>query len=267
VANFIEQLKKKQAAKPAVKRPSFEEQMLGADSVASTGAAATESPAPKKNSANAVFEQYAPLVHREVSRWEASGLPRVVLEAEAKRLMAQSLPSYDPAKGTLGTHFTNHLRKLDGFVMTHRSDVRMPLDRAYMRNKAITAQADLRLELGTEPTPTQIAQRLGVAPHRLGDLHRAQTSLYSATEAAGANQPAMEQTGHREMVLDFLHHDFSPVHKVVFEHTVGYKGAPVLSGQQLAEKLKVTPARIQALRTEIAEQTQRYTRAVDYLRS
>ena len=69
------------------------------------------------------------------------------------------------------------------------------------------------------------------------------------------------------MIMDFLHHDFSPIHKVVFAHTVGYKGAPILTGQQLAEKLKVSPARVQALRTEVAGQMQRYTRAVDYLRS
>lgn len=262
MASVLDQLKAQQRSSSPVKGASFEQQVLALDKAAKTPPADHEQPP------HVVFAQYAPLINREVTRWAGSGLPRVVLEAEAKRLVAGALPSYNPAKNTtLGTHLGNHLQKLDAFVNTYKPDVRMSLDKTYMRNKAIAAQTNLRLELGTEPTQDQIAARLGVSATSIGSLHKQHTNLYSAVEEGGFAQPVQEHTGPNTVALDFLHHDLSPTHQVVFAHTVGYNGAPVLTAQELGAKLSIAPARVQSLRTDIARQMQRYNHAVGSLSS
>lgn len=259
MGNIIDQLKAKQRSSPPPRGASFEQQVLAMDKAAKTIAEHEQPP-------HVVFTQYAPLINREVNRWSGSGLPRVVLEAEAKRLVASALPSYNPAKGTtLGTHLGNHLQKMDAFVNTYKPDVRMSLDKTYLRNKAIAAQTDLRLELGVEPTQAQIAEKLGVSTTSIGSLHKYHSNLYSKIEEGGFAQPVQEHVGPNTVALDFLHHDLSPTHRVVFAHTVGYNGAPVLSAQELGAKLNVPPARIQRMRTDIAQQMQRYDHAVGSL--
>lgn len=266
MANIVDQILKRtrerQAAQAPVKTASFEQQMLAVSHPEKAAAAAQAEP----HSPHAIFTQYAPLIHREVNRWSASGLPKVVLEAEAKRLIIRALPLYNPGKNSnLTVHLTNHLKKLDAFVNTYKPDVRISLDKTYMQNKTIAAQTSLRLELGAEPTHDQIAARLGVTPASLGSLHRFQSNLYSKVEEGGFAQPVQENVGQGALVMDFLHHDLSPLHKVVFAHTVGYNGAPVLTAQELSAQLNIPAARVQKLRTDIAQQMQRYNHAVGSL--
>lgn len=264
MANVVKQLLKGQqhSAPPVVKSAGFEQRILALGAPIEVKAAAVDEP----ETPHAVFTQYAPLINREVGRWAASGLPRVVLEAEAKRLIIKALPLYRADKNSnLTTHLTNHLQKLDAFVNTYKPDVRMSLDKTYMQNKAIAAQTALRLELGAEPSQVQIAERLGVTPTTLGGLHKYQTNLYSKVEEGGFAQPVHENLDQNSLVMDFLHHDLSPLHKVVFAHTVGYKGAPVLTANELSSKLQITPARVQNIRSDLAQQLQRYNHAVGSL--
>jgi hypothetical protein len=66
-------------------------------------------------------------------------------------------------------------------------------------------------------------------------------------------------------VADFLVHDLSGPHRLVFEHTTGYGGKPILTPGELAKKLGVSPGRISQLKTDIAEKARGYNRAVDSL--
>lgn len=212
-----------------------------------------------------LLTSFQPLIDHEVSRWSGTGLPRIVLEAEAKKHAIDAFHTYDPSKAQLQTHVMNRLRAMSTFANTYRSDVRMPNERAMLADKLTRARVDMGMELGREATDQELARRIGVGQTTIGKLNRFQTALYSRAEAGGFNQPVREDLSRDQITADFLYHDLSPVHKTVFAHTTGYGGKPVLTPGEIAKKLQVSPGRVSQLKTEIAAHAKRYDRAVNSL--
>ena len=211
---------------------------------------------------------YKPLIDREVTRWSGSGLPKIVLESEAKRLAIQSFHGFDPSKGAqVQTNIINHLKGMDRFVNLYRSDVRLPEEKVHLGNKVYKAKQDLELMLGREATVDEIAEHSGVSRHTIGTLKKFQAGLYSNNEMGGFNQPVREDITHDEIVRDFLYSDLSPMQQLVFTHATGHGGRPVLSTNEMAKKLNVSASRVSGLRDEIATKARRYQHAVGSLMS
>jgi len=209
-----------------------------------------------------------PHIDREVNRWSSSGLPRIVLEAEAKRLAVESFHTFKPGAGAqITTHMTNHLRGLDRFVNTYREDIRLPQEKVHLANKVFRTKQELELELGREATIEEISEHSGVGKHTIGSLKRFQSSLYSNNEMGGFAQPVREDITHDQIVADFLYHDLSPKQKIVFQHSTGYRGKPVMSAGEIAKKLNVSAPRVSAIKNEIADKARRYQTAVNSLMS
>jgi hypothetical protein len=199
-----------------------------------------------------VFVQYQPLIDKTVGRWASSGLPKVVLDAEAKRIVAKALGSHDPSKGTLGLHLQNHLQQMDAFVNTFAPDVRVPLDRLRDVNKHVSDDIAFRVDHG-------------YAPQNAGALNKFQTNLYSKVQAGGFSQPVKEDLGHEQIAMDFLYHDLPKTHKLVFAHSVGYNGMPKLTTNDLATKLGVSAGRVSQLKNDIAQRAHEYNYAIESL--
>lgn len=209
-----------------------------------------------------LLTSFAPLIDHEVHRYSGSGLPRLVLEAEAKRLAVGAFHSYQPAKAQLQTHVMNQLRDMNSFVNTYRQDVRLPQQRIILADRLTRARTEMAQELGREATDPELARRIGVGTTTIGKLAKFQSTLYSRAEEGGFNQPVREDITRDQIVMDFLAHDLSPVHRVVFEHSTGYGGKPMLAAGAIAKKLGVSNGRVSQLKTEIGERARAYGQAV-----
>jgi DNA-directed RNA polymerase specialized sigma subunit len=235
---------------------------------ASLKQAAAQRPAPPAAPAPlaSTYAQYHPLIQKTVHQWSGSGLPAIVLEAEAKRLVAQGLNSYDPAKGTqLSTHLMSHLRQMDAFVNTYGPAIRVPQDRALAQRRVGTITAEYENRFNRAPTPQELSAQLGVPVHNLGSLHKQQVNLYSKAQAGGFAQPVREDLSAHQIALDYVYHDLPATHRQVFAHSLGYNGAPKLTPGAIATQLNLSPARVSQLKADIAERTRRYGRAVESL--
>lgn len=210
-----------------------------------------------------LLKAYQPYIGREVERWTGSGLPELVLRAEARRLAGAAFKSFDPAQAQLQTHLVNHLKGLGRFVTTYRDEVRLPAEKASLAGKVYRAKVDLEAELGREATQDEIAERSGVGTTTVGKLRRFQSSLYSTQEGLG--QPEREDISHHQIAADFLYSQLSPMQKLVFGHSTGYGGAQILRPGEMALRLKVGPSRISGLKTEVAQKALRYRGAVHSL--
>lgn len=210
-----------------------------------------------------LLDAHTPLINHELARWSGSGLPPIVLKAEARRLARNAYETYDPSKGAeVSTHLVNHLRGLGTFVVQHRDPVRMPLDQARLADKVYRSKQELELQLGREATVQEIQQHAGVGTTSLGNLSRQQARLYSQNEAAGFDQPARQDLTNQELVTDFLYHDLTPRQQLVFDHFTGRNGREALGTQAIAERLNLTPGRVSAIRNQIRSKAERYSAAV-----
>jgi DNA-directed RNA polymerase sigma subunit (sigma70/sigma32) len=220
----------------------------------------------RPDSLGPLMTAYQPLVGREASRWSGSGLPQLALETHAKKLVIAGFHSFDPKRGVqLSTHLINQLRGMDRFVSTYRGDVRLPQEKLHLADKVFRTQQALSLELGREPTATEIGERSGIGTTTIGKLKKFQSGLYSQAESGGFSQPVREDISHDEIVMGFLYQELSPQEQLVFDYSAGQHGKIELQPGAIATKLNISAARVSQLKTGIATKAKRYQRAVGSL--
>lgn len=215
---------------------------------------------------NPLLDVHKPIIEKEVSRWSASGLPPVVLRAEARRLAIDAFKSYDPEKAKLTTHVMNHMKRMDRFVTTHAPDIRVSQEKVHLANKVIRAKYEIELEQGREATVDEVVARSGVGKHTIGSLKRHSAKLYSANEGSESfNQPVREDIDHAGLVVSFLHDELSPQQQIVFRHLTGHGGHEVLPPAEIAKKAGVSVQRVSNIKTQILKKAQRYQQTVGQL--
>lgn len=210
-----------------------------------------------------LLSAFAPAIDHEVHRWSGTGLPKLVLASEAKRQAILAFQDFKPDQGDLAPFVKTRLgQRMVNFTAPYRQDVRMPNERLALADKLVRARIDLAQELGREATDPELARRIGVGTTTIGKLAKFQGRLYSQAEEGGFNQPAREDLTRDQVVMDFLAQDLPPMQRLVFEHSTGYGGKPVLAAGEIAKKLAVSPGRVSQLKTDIGDRARAYQRAI-----
>lgn len=190
----------------------------------------------------ALLQQMDGLLQKEVNRWQGA-IAREVLELEAARLAKKAFESYNPKAGTaLSTHLINHLQKLSREVYTHQNLARIPEYQTLKINTFQRSHSTLEDQLGRPPTTAELAEHLAWSPAAVETMRKQLRKEEVESVGSGA-LPAFGRT-QSDVMVDLVYHDLSPQQKAIFEHTTGYGGAPVLSGQDLMKKLNITQGQL-----------------------
>ena len=70
--------------------------------------------------------------------------------------------------------------------------------------------------------------------------------------AAGAKLPGTEKVSAEDIWLEYVHHDLDPVDKKVLEWKTGLYGKTILSTNEIARRLKITPGAVSQRASKIA---------------
>jgi len=185
------------------------------------------------------------------------GGPNPVLAGKAKRLTLQALETYDPNQGRLATHVTNHLRGLQRSSRQQLSVLGAP-QRAFAEyNRLNMAHQDLEDSLGRTPTTLELADKLSWSVTKIRKLQNLQMGVPASQLTQQLDNswlPGVQrQTG---AWTDLIYPDLTPSQQLIIDHTLGLHGRRVLSNQQLAGKLGLSPG-------AISQQKERLQRILD----
>jgi hypothetical protein len=196
---------------------------------------------PSKETLSPLFKQLEPVIQKEVSRWATGGVSRPVLTIQAKKLTLDALNSFAPDKAALNTHVTNQLKGLSRQAYTYVSSARIPEHRALKIKTYDSAIEDLKEELGREPTVSELSRELKWSQ---SEVERMRKELRREFGTSQPIPPGFEQFDSDRGLLDFVYHDLADQDKIVFEHSTGYGGAPILSAKDLTDKTGMTQGQI-----------------------
>lgn len=208
-----------------------------------------------------LLQSLNPLVQRRVSTFAGRvPIPRSVLEAEAQKLVIVALEKYDPEKAQLSTQVTNHLKGLQRTVIKGQNVSRITEDRARRIGDYRRAEATLLAENGEQPTPQQIAARMGISTKKAillkGEMRRDLIASASPVE-----DPFLDETPAHVEVLKLLHLDFAPTSDEykLLEYLQGLNGKPKVTKTNLvAQKLGWTPSKVSQTRNRIIQVARQY---------
>jgi DNA-directed RNA polymerase specialized sigma subunit len=194
-----------------------------------------------KKDLGVLFKRVEPIIKKEVSRWSGGSVAAPVLELEAKKIALNAFKNYNPSKSKLSTHLTNNLKGLSRSVYTYSNPARLPEHRMIKAKTFIAVQDDLTSQLGRIPTAQELSENLSWSKKEVG---RMRNELRSAFNESAPAPPGFDSSFDGSTELDFIYHDLNNQDKVVFEHTTGYGGAPVLDGRSLVSKTGLTQGQI-----------------------
>jgi DNA-directed RNA polymerase specialized sigma subunit len=183
--------------------------------------------------------RFQPAVHSVSGKYKTSGMSPAAIYAVANANVIKALNSYDPTKNTVPTtHVWNHLQKVQRGARESLLSGSIPEHRSLKLSTYQTVRQNLTDSLGYEPTTHDMADELSWSPK---EVERMEKELGGETTASGlasdfyGNSTAFE---HKDMALaNYMYHELDPRHKIVFEHTFGYGGKPILNNKEIAKKL------------------------------
>ena len=170
------------------------------------------------------------------------------MEATAQLHAISVLPRFDPKKAKLDTFLHNELRRLQRVGPQQNMPIRAP-ERALLDNRALlTADAELKDSLGRPPTVEELADHTGMPPRRIERIRLAARPVLSEDSLSGSGDDndaprilGTEQGRPEDLWMESFYAGLEdPKDKLIFEWSLGWRGAQKLSKSEIARRLNVS---------------------------
>lgn len=199
------------------------------------------------------------LDHKNLIESEASKLsqfvPLSVVQAEAYKIARKAAENYDENAGVKFSTYLHHsLRKLHRISTKHGGTVRLSEGSQLKINKLNKIEAALHDEHGRTPTMQELSEHSGMSLQQVSNLLKNKKKEISISNMAST--PIFIE-GSNDTWLHFVYHDLPDRDRFIFEHKTGFGGRPVMSNDEIAKKLKLSPStvanRVKLISDKIAE--------------
>ena len=179
------------------------------------------------------------------------------MRAKAKRLAIKAFQSFDPKQGAkLKTHLMIRLRPLQREYTKRTSPLNVPervqLDQLRLRQ----AESRLNEELGREPSDVELAEHMGLSTKRIAHVRSYSKGVLAESQMRSPEGelqlPASEHVTADDVWVEYVHHDLDAKDKKIMEWKTGYNGHAILSTNEIAKRLKMSPSAVSQRAAKIA---------------
>ena len=194
----------------------------------------------------------SPMLEKIISGTGQSGNP--VQLGRAKLLFMKALPRYD-GRASIQTFAHTQLRPLIREQASQQTAVRLSREVGQVRRQIGVVEEQFIDQEGRPPSMAELADRTG---YSIKQLQRARKSQLPGVAEADlgvdqnnlqAGDQAVEQDNN--MWLQTVYYGLNPVNQFIMESTLGLNGQRVLSNQEIARKLKISPAAVSQRKASI----------------
>lgn len=202
---------------------------------------------PSPTNTSNLLKALEPEIRRGISA-HVGGRPNPLIRSRARRLALQAVQTYDPTKARLGTHVVNQLQGLKRIARKQTQVLRTPERVAIDQGRVENARAELVDRLGRDPSATELADYTGLSVKRLDYLRQFKHPLAEGTVVGPTGEdsvgflPAVQQSSNAW--AEVVYSDMDAINQKIMEWTLGLHGEPVLSNQEIARRLRVSPGAI-----------------------
>ena len=198
---------------------------------------------------------YQPVVSSVVNRYSTVGVAPATLRAQATSQLVKAFKSYKPDKGAQPiTHIWNNLQKVQRIASESQISGHIPEHRNLKKATFTIVKQNLEDRLGYEPSTSELADELKwnkkETARMLNELHGETTASKAAFDFYG-NSITREHPD--KALVDYLYYELDGRDKVIFEHTFGFAGKPILNNKEIAKKLHVNEMFIHRSKKRLAK--------------
>lgn len=206
--------------------------------------------APSPATAGPVLRVVSPVIDEALRSYAGSESQAATARAQAKRLTLEAVRRYDPQRAKLRTHLLSHLRGIRRQVERASGGVYVPEQWRIDARTVSAVHADLRDELNRDPSDAEVADRASIPVDRVRRARNVPLVLSSSRGGEGVTVAAPSEHAWNRWV-EGVYHDLHPTDQVILEHSFGLFGNPVLSGQDVAKKINLSPGAVSQRKARI----------------
>ena len=188
------------------------------------------------------------------------------VRTKAKLLAAKAVKSYTPKAGsTLRSWVYTQLQPVGRYA---RDLTPSPVpERAFQQLSSLKRmEADFYENKGRSPSDAELADLSSISTRQIAKLRTYDKKLFSESHQAysGPNPmsaqelTAVDNKGFKQDVLATMYTSLSAPEQVILEHKLGYNNKQILSNNDIAKKLKMSPGRVSQLTTALASKLDEY---------
>lgn len=179
------------------------------------------------------------------------------MHTRAQLLVARAIKSYDPKKGTkLRTHLMTQLQPLNRAHRERTQIVRVPervtMDLYKMRQE----EQRFKDQFGRQASDSELTSATGLSRKRLMHVRKFSGGEIAESGLVGDEgeilYPGVSAPDPEQILIEYVHHDLDPLDQTILEHRSGLYGKPVLSNNEIALRLKLSPGAVSQRAAKIA---------------
>jgi DNA-directed RNA polymerase specialized sigma subunit len=183
-------------------------------------------------------------------------IPPAAINAEFTRHAVRAIQTYDPNRGAaLGTWVGNNLVKGKRWISQHMNTARISEGRVYKVGDFQNTRQRLDQKFGRPPSTHEMAEHLGWSPKEVERLEKEIRSDLIGSDMTVDPYEIMPSKA--KEILSFLPYELSGQEKTVYEYTLGTGGKPKLNGNQIAQKMGVSPSTVSRIKNSIAKKAKK----------
>jgi DNA-directed RNA polymerase specialized sigma subunit len=179
------------------------------------------------------------------------------LRSKARKLAVGAFQTYDPKKGAkLRTHVMTQLQPLTREARVYSQTVRIPERVSLDLYKVRQEGQKLRDKLGRDASDQELSDAAGLPVRRLAHVRafeRGERAESGLVDSEGAlTYPGTSKIDPDQILLEYVHHDLTPVDQQILEWRTGLNGKEQLTNNEIARRLNLTPGAISQRAARIA---------------
>lgn len=215
---------------------------------------------PTPATAGSLLRKVEPVIGMALKSYAADDKTPLI-RGRAKRLVLDSLKTYDPTQAGLRTHLMQNLQRLSRVRQEQNNFIRIPEQRALDSFHLARASTQLEDELGYEPSDLEVADHLGWSLKRIGGSRGLPHTVNESSdrfrdEEGNLGSPASSAFDQRRFKAweGYVYHGLDPIDQVIMESSLGLNGKPRLSNGDIAKRLKLSGGAISQRSARIQKQ-------------
>lgn len=213
---------------------------------------------PDNNNLAAVVHTLHPTLSSAVNSYAGGNQ---ALMAQAKRLAAGAIQTYDPNRGAkLTSHVMTQLQPLQRLHRERSAVTRVPERVSIDLYKLKQEQQRFQDTYGREAADSELSAALGMPSSRIRHLRtfnkteKGESQLTTVGEEGEENYyPGVNNVNPEQVWMEYVHHDLDPVSQKILEWKTGYNGKDILPNQEIAKRLKLSPGAVSQRSAAIAK--------------
>jgi RNA polymerase primary sigma factor len=179
------------------------------------------------------------------------------LHTRAQLLAARAIKNFDPKKGAkLRTHLMTQLQPLSRAYRERTQLISVPERVTVDLYKMRQEEQRFKDQFGRSPSDGELTSATGLSRRRLMHVRK-----FSGRETAESSlvgdegeilYPGVSSPDPEQILIEYVHHDLDPMDQMILEFRSGLYGKQVLSNNEIAAKLKLSPGAVSQRAAKIA---------------